>query len=289
MRKKNQMPYLMQICFDNNKRLKRKSYLFEYKGRKFKLIQNDPRKWSDSLLTVLPSYEQSDRKAAFQNASEFLSALSWQNKCMIMVGNSGGCGWKNLSMTNTKQPSLTFPKIPIRGLSRNHSIDEIPHIRTDCQRKALMLYREANASNNEFLSFIFFWQILETRNTSALNYVNNKYPKKREEFSFIERHISSLPLNGRKLGNYLLDDCRHAIAHIRRDKGKKPLDMDCLFERERFWNSLIVVKAFAEHYVQNAIDLNENLILVRKAKSTCPFYEVKEDAINRGFELAYKS
>jgi hypothetical protein len=279
----------MQICFDNNKRLKRKSYLLEYKGRKFKLIQNDPRKWSDCLLTVLPAYEKADREAAFQIASEFLSALSWRNKCMIMVGNSGGCGWNTLSMTKAKQPSLTFPKISIRSFSRNHTIDEIPHIKTDYQRKALMLYREANASNNEFLSFIFFWQILETRNTAALNYVNNKYPNKRKEFALIERHISSLPLNRKKLGNYLLDDCRHAIAHIRRDKGKESLNMDCLLERERFWNSLKVVKAFAEHYIKYAIDLNEKLILVRKAKNICPFYEVKEVAEDRGLELAYNS
>jgi hypothetical protein len=206
---------------------------------------------------------------------------------MIMVGGSGGCGWNTQSISNAKQSSFTFPRIPTRGLSRNHSIGKIPLIKEGYQRRALMLYREANASNNDFLSFIFFWQILETRNTSAINYVNNTYRKKRSAFAYIERHIESLPLNGRKLGDYLLNDCRHAIAHIRRRRNKNSLNVDCLAERERFWNSLIVAKAFAEHYIKYAIDLNESLILVRKHNNTIPFYEKKEEADRCGLKLAY--
>jgi hypothetical protein len=43
------MDYLLQVCFDNSRRLSRRSYLFEFKGTQFKLLQNDPRKWADQL------------------------------------------------------------------------------------------------------------------------------------------------------------------------------------------------------------------------------------------------
>ena len=71
------MPYLMQISVDNNRRLIRKSYLFEYRGRQFKFVQDDPRKWSDHLMTVLPTGKESERREAFSLASE-VSAIAWE-------------------------------------------------------------------------------------------------------------------------------------------------------------------------------------------------------------------
>ena len=69
------MAYLMHICFDNDHRLVRDDYLFEYKGIQFKLVQNTRKKWSDTLLSLLQASEPACN-TAFAVASEFLSALN---------------------------------------------------------------------------------------------------------------------------------------------------------------------------------------------------------------------
>ncbi len=71
------MAYLMDIALDNAHRLRRKSYLFEYQGFRFKLVQDNPRKWSDHLLTIVPQDDHALEDRAFMTAAEFASALSW--------------------------------------------------------------------------------------------------------------------------------------------------------------------------------------------------------------------
>lgn len=279
----------MQICFDNDHRFSRNYYLFEYKGVKFKLVQNNPRKWADSLLTILPNYSQNTLDVAFKAASEFLSALSWELKSRIMVGGVGGRSWKaQFPLSKAKPSAFTFPRIPFGGLIRGYNLYSIPNIKTDYQRTALTLYREANASNNNYLSFMFYWQVLETRNTDAVGYVDKVYRKKRSELMLKDHHLSSLPLNGKTLGVYLQGDCRHAIAHIKRKPGKRKLDLDNLDERTRISSSVIVVKAFAEHYIKNSIGLNNSLYLVRKSRNTFPLFADENSIMKQGLSTAYK-
>ena len=41
----------------------------------------------------------------------------------------------------------------------------------------MTLHREARASNNDYLAFLFFWQVLETWGTVAENYANSNVTK----------------------------------------------------------------------------------------------------------------
>lgn len=156
------MPYLMELAFDNDRRLLRKNYLFEYKGVQFKLIQNNPKKWSDHLLTILPHDNEEEQQRVFSIASEYISALAWQNRARMTLRPSGGCGWSSDKRLSRARPRVRiFPNIPIGGQVNGYGISEIPKIETEQQRIALTHYREARASNNEFLSFLFYWQVLE--------------------------------------------------------------------------------------------------------------------------------
>ena len=84
------MGFLMHIGFDNSSRLWKKVFYFEYKGIRFKLIQNNPRKWCDVLLTIIPSHNNEEAKnEAYLKASEFLSALSWENNSLVKVQEEG--------------------------------------------------------------------------------------------------------------------------------------------------------------------------------------------------------
>ncbi len=85
------MAFLMHIGFDNNNRLYKNIYYFEYKGIRFKLIQNNIRKWCDVLLTIIPGHNNSKAEnKAYILASEFLSALSWSNNSLVKAQQLGG-------------------------------------------------------------------------------------------------------------------------------------------------------------------------------------------------------
>lgn len=280
----------MHICFDNSCRLRRKSYLFEYKGIRFKLVQKDPRKYADVLLTVLPDRDAASRERAFAAASEFLSALSWKNRARIMVWECGGRGWSNeLALSRAKPIISTFPRLPYGGDVSGCDITSIPKVETDTQRIALTLFREAAASNNNYLSFLFYWQVLETGGgTRPEHFVTNTY-RKRPRGLMLDRHeVNRLPLNGRSLGTYLRDDCRDAIAHIRRKPGKKKLELDRTEERTRLSISVRVVRAFAKYYISHALSLQGRLYLVRETKRGFPIFADDEYIGEHGCVRAYQ-
>lgn len=277
----------MHICFDNDRRLTRKQYLFEYKGVRFKLVQNNPKKWSDHLLTVLQDASESSRNAAFAAASEFLSALCWELKSRVVVWDCGGWSGRYV-LGKARSRTFDFPRIPFGGNVIGHHLYTIPKIEHDYQRTALTLYREASAANNMYLSFLFYWQLLEARSTNAISYVDNVYRRKRDELRIAGRDIASLPIGTRTLGNYLNDDCRHAIAHIRRKPGKKVLEMDNTAERSRMLMSTRVIKVFAEHYIRNAIGLSDSLYLVRKSKNSFPVFADRDALARDHYRMAYK-
>jgi hypothetical protein len=97
--------------------------------------------------------------------------------------------------------------------------------------------------------------------------------------------LSDLPLQGRSLGQYLLEDCRHAIAHIRRKPGRKPLRFDDEEENGRLWRSAQVTQELARHYIGSELGVIERLYLVRPHEGGFPRY-LDEATIRQG---SYKS
>src|SRR5438105_15864863 len=115
------MPYLMHIAVSNSNRLRRRVYYFEYGGVHFKLIQNNPHKWADVLLTILPDATWSSEQGPYTAAAEFLSALSWQNRAAIDFHPAGGMGIQdNASLTSARCRVFTFPTIPFYGNMRGY-------------------------------------------------------------------------------------------------------------------------------------------------------------------------
>lgn len=253
--------------------MRRRHYLFEYRGVRFKLIQQNPRKWADHLLTIIPDWDQGTREQAFSVASEFLSALSWENRARIAIWEGGGRGWPDDSPLSRAVPCVfTFPRIPFGGNVIGYNVARIPKIETESQRVALTLFREAAASNNDYLSFLFYWQTLETNRANPESIIERAYRKHRNRLHITKSDLASLPVNGRSLSRYLRDDCRDAIAHIIRKPGKKKLELDRAEERARLAISTRVMKVFAEYYIQHVLNLQEHLYLVRKSPRAFPIF-----------------
>lgn len=286
------MPYLMHIGFDNSSRLWRDVYYFEYKGIRYKLIQNNIRKWCDVLLTILPDHrDKISENNAYINASEFLSALSWENNSQVKVYNLGGCGIPNsLRLRNAKCRMFNFPQVPFSGYIVGYNICRIPEIENEEQREAIILFREASSVNNEYLAFLFFWQILEIGKNDPIGWINKTYRNNRNRIRLLNDEFNRLPLKGKSLGNYLYDDCRNAIAHIpRRKRGKLKLKIDTPEDNARIAISTRVVKEFARFYIKDKLNLQKSIFLVRKRGKGFPIFINEKYARKYPCTIAYKT
>jgi methylamine utilization protein MauJ len=266
------MAFLMHICFANSCRLTKRVYYFTYRGINFKLIQNNPRQWADALLSLVPSRDEAAQQKAYATAGEFLSALSWQNGAQIALEYNGGFGRSSkFTLRQAKCGVFVFPQVSYGYGTTGYGLSPIPNIESEEQRKALALMREARSSNKVWLSFLFYWQIMEINGGDPVRCVNKKYYK--AKVVHIETHeLEGLGLQGKKLGEYLQDRCRDAIAHIRRHPGKVPLRFDDWKENRRMAISTRIAERFAKHYVRTELRLTKDLHLLRLGRRGLPVY-----------------
>lgn len=139
----------------------------------------------------------------------------------------------------------------------------IPHVETEQQRIALALFREAKASNNNYLSLLCFWQVLEVDGEKS-RVVADRIMAQASKHPRLDRlFIDKLPLAGRTLGAYLEEDWRHAIAHIKRWAGRKVTDLDSLEERTLITFGARATEALAETFIRDELGLTKSAILVR--------------------------
>lgn len=268
------MPYLFQIGFDNSVRLSGRVHYFEYGGYRFKLIQNDPRKWCDVLLTILPSFGDADEQGAYTAAGEWAAALNWELDFSMAVRPIGGFGVDDgFRLRNARCQVFTFPEVPFKGQHSGYHLNRIALVATDEQRTAVTLYREAQSANKEVLSLLFNWQVMDVRPAPAQEpevWVNTIEAAAPAELARVWELVSELGLGGRPLGDYLREDCRHAIAHLRRRPGRHVIRFDDSAEAWRIRTAARVTRKLARHFVASELSLNQHLYLVRPLKGGSP-------------------
>ncbi|HVM63130.1 MAG TPA: methylamine utilization protein MauJ [Verrucomicrobiae bacterium] len=285
----------MHIGFDNSSRLRRDVYCFEYKGTRFKLIQNDPRRNSDVLLTILPGSgigrspsEQKARIDAFSRAAEFLSALGWQNNSAVKVWDSGGCSSGRVSdLAKANCSIFSFSKIPFSGIVQGYQLWKIPFVETPEQRIALALFREASSANHDYLSFLFYWQVLTIGHKNPIGWVNKTFRKKRDNLPLDEYDLKLLHPHTKNLGEYFNNDCRNAIAHIVRRDGGRQLRLDDLEDDSRMVVSKRVIEEFARFYIKDALALTKVMYLVWKNDPQFPVYVSEEELKDDSHRIAF--
>jgi len=285
------MSLLMHIGFDNSSRLSRRIYYFKYKDVKFKLIQTE-RKWQDVLITVAhDSKTKISEEKAYDAAAEFLTALSWENNSLVKFGHSGGVGVPNgYSLRKARCRCFTFPEAPFIGYTLGYNLTILPKIETEEQRIALTLFREAKSSNNVYLSFLFYWQVMEVEGGDPIGWINKVYVKERHKI-YIEAHgLKILNLGEKKIGNYFYDDRRNAIAHIYRKPGKTALHLDTIEETQKAHVSKSIISEFARIFIRDRLKLNKRLTLVRtKLENGFPVYLDDDALLKYGGKNAYTS
>jgi hypothetical protein len=282
------MPFLMHIGFDNPMRLKRRVYYLQYGGVRFKLVQNDGLTQSDILLTLIPAHDPIAQQHAYAVGTEFLSALGWINGSPVAVQNIGGIGVRSpFRLREARVQMWASPQVPFGRYSVNHDIFRIPQVETADQRTALHLFREALSSNKQFLSFLFYWQILEVGGGNAVDWADKVHRRRYPKLHLPSDQVRQLPLGTRSLGSYLQGDWRDAIAHIRRQPGKKILQFDVSTEARLLGASTTVVQRLAQHYIRERLGLKKLMYLARKWGKGFPTF-VPEDEFTRGpYKTAY--
>jgi hypothetical protein len=218
------------------------------------------------------------------------SALAWESGSKAALWEAGGAGWPDDWPLSRARPSIFGLHRIAPGGPLGFDLIRIPHIENKNQRVALALFREANASNSTYLSFLFFWQVLEVAagGQRLQNFVDKELRRSPAGLRLHREDLEHLSLGGRSLGQYLLEDCRHAIAHFTRTPGKKGIDLDGTEDRRRLVHSVRVAKAFAEFYIREKLNLRKELYLVRKGASGFPFF-VEAENTNAPYTIAYPS
>jgi hypothetical protein len=123
--------------------------------------------------------------------------------------------------------------------------------------------------------------VLEVVGGQPVGFINKTFRRNLAKLHIHDENLSKLPLNGRTLGDYLLDDCRHAIAHLKRKPGQTKLDVDDPVDRMRLAHSVRVVEAFAEYFIRENLKLNKAVFLWQLKRGTIPTYLGSADARGR--------
>jgi hypothetical protein len=286
------MAFMMEMALDNSRRFRRKRYVFEYRGVQFMLVQDNPRKWADHLLTLVPDNDSPARDYAFSVAAEFVSALAWETGGRMMLGDASEQSVPNDSTIHDAKPThRTFPRIPYGGPIIGYDVYRIPRVVSEAHRIALALFREAHGSNNDYLSFLFFWQVLTVEGRQGSEVVNDAFKSARNRVRLSKDTLDSVSLGQHQsLGDYLNEDCRNAIAHIKRDAGRRATDLNERDERRRFAVGVDVIREFAAHYIRERFgpkDYSDYLYLARGKRGTPGVFVDAETFQRGGHKLAY--
>ena len=256
------MAYVMHIAFDNSRRLPHRIYYFVYQGVTFKLMQFSPLRFANVLLTILPSDASKPIEHAYATAARFLSSVSWENDADVTIRYSGGYGAADSLHLRSARCGIYMPPLIASHTSaiRGFGIGSLPKIENDEQLAALQIWREASASCNALLAIILYWQVLETGGTQASAWVT-KRSRAGVLRADVQRHIAEIESMGQKIGSYLENNCRHAIAHLRRRAGQPVLKLDSAAESSRIRTAAHILKEFARDYIRNHLKLNQKLWL----------------------------
>jgi len=188
------------------------------------------------------------------------------------------------SCVNHDVASSPPPRQAFMTNSGGYDITRLPRVESEEHRIALTLMREALSSNKDFLSFLFYWQVLEVRGGNPVSWINKMFHKQ-SRVHVSQNELAILELQGRRLGETLQDDCRHAIAHIRRRAGKRALRFDRSEENRRIAISTNVIQRLAKLYVKEVLALRDVVFLVRKGGRGFPMYVDRQAGLAK--PLAY--
>jgi hypothetical protein len=276
---------LMHIAFDISHRMPRRTYRFKYNGVRFKLVQMN-RRLANVLLTF--ANDEPEMTRAYAAGGEFLSALCWATNSQVAVWDSPTPFVPKGMRLRGAPVLMREPHMIARrgtGIMLGGHPCRIADVRTDAQRIALTLWREAVGANKVYLSFQFYWNILEvgrrpaTSDQEAKSWVSTVAASV-NDLRVTPREAEYLQLGTNDLGRHLYDHCRNPIAHITRPQGRTMLQFDSYEETRRLGAATGIVSRLARYYIRHELNVSTFRVLARKDGRGFPTFvpEVKVDS-----------
>lgn len=245
-------------------RLEKAEYIFEFEGRRFKLVRGQ-KHGTDQLCTIVESDDPQDCDEVFEVIISFINRLSWDWGIGIYCQGWVGGGFHESEMT------LETAKVydPYERSSRNFLVSlpaSLPDLDNETQDFALNLWNEAEYTKSKFLKVINYWRILELPACQR----DNKGKPWNRAISW----INSVPENqvalgatpvflarGKTpLGEFLYDQFRNGIVHVTKEKPLKPYKRE---DRIRADWAAQVLNRLAKRYVYEELGIGKQSVRLK--------------------------
>lgn len=233
----------------------RKRQILRFEGREFLLIPQEERK--DLLSPLLPAialkadaYGLSDADAR-KEILRFATALSWREGDKIeLVSWSGGGLPRSMGI--------------LRNSMRTDYLDaeHLPSPAGDAPRAALAFFREGISLDNPFYAFLSLYKAFSVAVADA---------KKRGQWitdhraaldnDSAKKRLAGIEKDGKEVGAYLYEQCRHAIAHADREPFVNPDNTD---DHARLVRDLPLMRNFVEIAIEEAFQVKRRWTIHRE-------------------------
>ncbi len=271
------MPYVMQVNFDSYWMLAKPSCVFRFRNREYRMLRGkgpQNRKEKDCILTILTNYDKEEESKIYRDIMIYYGCLSWEYHTPIIVGGGGGYGnSKKVSIRSVRRVDVSKRDLPI-GV-HYLSIGRIPYVYTKDQEDAIGLYREAIASGSPFYKFLCLWNILNIpsrKSNLVKRWINDTTEKKKDKI-FPNNHINGLKAKKRDIADYLDEECRDAVSHVRRDSPQRThIDPNDINDRFRIATSAYFLENLARLYIVDELKLDTAQFLFQFKNKSIPEY-----------------
>lgn len=242
------------MAVDSSIRLTKKEYLFSYKGTEFKLVPN--LKYSDALLVSL---KNDSEEKMFEKASEFFSLVAFKYDAKIMI-HPGGKLQTAVPLCDVHV--FSHQKREIVTQEFMEALYLVPYVDKPEQSEIVRIYRQATASNNVYLKFLFYWHTLVypmSNDGAAVKWVNKILKAKigDADIKLAKEALRGIKMkDGMSVGNFLKHEVRDAIGHIKRaDRSKFHILLDNVNHMREMWSIVSFAKSLSRYRIRKEFNL----------------------------------
>lgn len=278
--------HLLNLSIDCSMIFEVDRLVFTYEDVTFLYRSRFSNLYGDGLTAIVDDTE-SAKTEAVRKAVDWANALSFNCHGYATVSLAGGGPVDDsTTLSGIYGHDLAFRTGPRGHRSLGHGINVISDIQTSEQRRALQIYNLGMSAGDRYSAFLFFWQVLDVKQKAK----QSKYPPEVDWidslppkfFRPVENDVCNLKLGTTCLGQYLFDNARSAVAHLRREPGRGvELDFASLSDALRMGHCVRIARHLAEHKIRADFNLTQRRYLVDLPGQPIPRYLGIEDTLDQ--------